>query len=396
MSATSVWDQMPSTGTNTLDCCRLEAAGFHKDVLQRLMTIKPCQNVVKHIICIESTKKPENFIKKVSRWHPSCRPPELLSFRQVFDFDLWSWTHGPFWWLASSKLKYKSLSQAASFRRCFLERWANEVRQHGTVHFRTRDSARPCTDGVTPLRLRTEGLPVERLRKCGTLSCEASFVRKAGRMRRKHRLLQKKWILSTLVTELQCERINALWKTARGMDSEEFPPHKFTMHSLGKFLKGSRMQTSSTNYMRCHWDGQAHQAFGWRWEILNERERKAPRRHIHKRVLYEKFGGIFWETAQLQSLQHAGRVRLVSMKLWKSICLRPAFLDANKHVWCLELKVCLLEVHVIIKSSSKITRLLRQVSESWPVWDGSSEVEFALGSWDAACTPAYYTAIRFS
>lgn len=298
---------MPSTGTNTLDCCRLEAAGFHKDVLQRLMTIKPCQNVVKHIICIESTKK---------TWKTSSKKSQ----DDIQAADLQN-----FWWLASSKLKYKSLSQAASFRRCFLERWANEVRQHGTVHFRTRDSARPCTDGVTPLRLRTEGLPVERLRKCGTLSCEASFLRKAGRMRRKHRLLQKKWILSTLVTELQCERINALWKTARGMDSEEFPPHKFTMHSLGKFLKGSRMQTSSTNYMRCHWDGQAHQAFGWRWEILNERERKAPRRHIHKRVLYEKFGGIFWETAQLQSLQHAGRVRLVSMKLWKSICLRPAF-----------------------------------------------------------------------
>lgn len=75
------------------------------------------------------------------------------------------------------------------------------------------------------------------------------------------------------------------------------------------------------------------------------------------------------------------------------VCGQP--LDANKHVWCLELEGCLLEVHVI-KSSSKRTRLLRQVSESWPVWDGSSEVEFALGSWDAACTPAYYTAIRFS
>lgn len=144
MSATSVWDQMPSTGTNTLDCCRLEAAGFHKDVLQRLMTIKPCQNVVKHI-SIESTKKTWKTSKKSQ---DDIQAADLQNF-WVFDrFLMLIYDHGPFWpfwWLASSKLKYKSLSQAASFRRCFLERWANEVRQHGTVHFRTRDSARPCS-----------------------------------------------------------------------------------------------------------------------------------------------------------------------------------------------------------------------------------------------------------
>lgn len=126
MSATSVWDQMPSTGTNTLDCCRLEAAGFHKDVLQRLMTIKH----------MSKRSKTHKYWVNKKTWKTSSKKSQ----DDIQAADLQN-----FGWLASSKLKYKSLSQAASFRRCFLERWANEVRQHGTVHFRTRDSARPCS-----------------------------------------------------------------------------------------------------------------------------------------------------------------------------------------------------------------------------------------------------------
>lgn len=175
------------------------------------------------------------------------------------------------------------------------------------------------------------------------------------RMHRRHRVLQKKWILST-------QRASPWPKDSKGADGINV-----------------QIQTCS------------HQAFGWHWEILNERERKAPRRHTNVCFMknLEGFSGKQLNFKVSNMLEEWG------WSQWNCgspyVCGQP--LDANKHVWCLELEVCLLEVHVI-KSSSKRTRLLRQVSESWPVWNGSSEVEFALGSWDAACTPAYYTAIR--
>ncbi len=178
------------------------------------------------------------------------------------------------------------------------------------------------------------------------------------------------------------------------------------------------MQTSSTNYMRCQWeDGRNKRALAKRlkrarwnqcesdpnmltsgfWLALENSQwaRKKGPPTPYKYELYEYFGGDFLGNSSTSKfptcwkseigLNETVEVHMFAASLWMPTSMYG--------VW--SLKCACLEVHVIIKSSSKITRLLRQVSESWPVWDGSSEVNFALGSWDAACTPAHYTAIHF-